>query len=49
MKLLNTYYLTNSCSDLVYFSALTLLLGHQEEHLACKNWAMHCRYGARCK
>jgi len=24
------------------FSALTLLVGHQEEHLACKNWAMMC-------
>jgi len=24
----------------MYISALTLLVGHQEEHLACKNWAM---------
>jgi len=24
------------------FSALTLLVGHQEEHPACKNWVMRC-------
>jgi len=24
------------------FSALTLLVGHREEHLACKNWVMMC-------
>ena len=35
------------------FGALTLLVGHQEEHPACKNWAMRCwcgcLSGARCK
>ena len=37
-------------SNCLAFSALTLLVGHQEEHLACKNEC--CRgylYGARCK
>jgi len=37
---------------LTVFSALTLLVGHQEEHQTCKNWAMRCwcNYlsGARC-
>ena len=37
----------------IAFSALTLLVGHQEEHLACKNWVMRClcRYLslARCR
>ena len=27
------------------FSAVTLLVGHHEEHLACKNWAMRCWCG----
>ena len=27
------------------FSALTLLFGCQEKHLACKNWMMRCRCG----
>ena len=35
------------------FSALTLLVGHQEEHPACKNWVMRCccgcLSGARCR
>ena len=35
------------------FSALTLWVGHQEEHLVCKNWAVRwwCGYlsGARCR
>ena len=35
------------------FSAFTLLVGHQEEHLACKYWVMRCWHGylsgARCK
>ena len=35
------------------FSALTLLVGRQEEHLACKNWVMRCwcgyLSGARCR
>ena len=35
------------------FSALTLLVGHQEEHLAWKNWVMRCwcgyLSGARCR
>jgi len=35
------------------FSAVTLLVGHQEEHSACKNWVMGCwcgyLSGARCR
>ena len=35
------------------FSTLTLLVGRQEEHLACKNWVMRCccgyLSGARCR
>jgi len=35
------------------FSALTLLVGCQEEHPACKNWATRCRCGylsaVRCR
>jgi len=35
------------------FTALTLLVGHQEEHPACKNWVMRCWHGylsgVRCK
>ena len=35
------------------FSALTLLVGRQEEHPACKNWVMRCwcgyLSGARCR
>ena len=35
------------------FIALTLLVGHQEEHPACKNWVMECwcgyLSGARCR
>jgi len=27
------------------FTALTLLVGRQKEHLACKNWVMRCRHG----
>jgi len=30
------------------FSALTLLVGHQEEHPACKNWVMRCWCGYLC-
>ena len=26
------------------FSALTLLVGHQEDHLTCKNWVMRCKH-----
>jgi len=33
----NTQHLT-TCA----FSALTLLVGRQEEHPACKNWVMRC-------
>ena len=29
----------------LYFSALTLLFRHQEEHPACKNWVMRCWCG----
>jgi len=35
------------------FSALTLLVGRQQKHPACKNWVMRCWHGylseARCK
>ena len=35
------------------FSALTLLVGRQEQHPACKHWVMRCWYGylsgARCR
>jgi len=35
------------------FSALTLLVGRQEEHPACNNWVMECSRGylsvVRCK
>ena len=38
---------------LVAFSALTLLVGRQEGHLACKNWVVGCwrgyLSGARCR
>ena len=43
------------CCYIVYFAILqlTLLVGRQEEHPACKNWVMRCRCGylsrARCK
>ena len=37
----------------IAFSALTLLVGHQEERPACKNWVMRCwcgyLSGARCR
>ena len=37
----------------IAFSALTLLVGSQEEHMACKNWVMRCWCGypsaARCR
>jgi len=41
-------------TDLSYaFSALTLLVGRQEEHPVCNNWVMRCwcgyLYGARCR
>ena len=40
-------------SVLMVFSALTLLAGRQEEHLACKKWMMMCwcghLSGARCR
>jgi len=29
----------------IAFSASTLLVGHQEEHLACKNWVLRCWRG----
>ena len=42
------FYFTFSC-----FSALTLLVWHQEEHPACTNWVMRCwcgyLSGARCR
>jgi len=33
---------------IVAFSALTLLIGWQEEHLACKNWVVGCWHGHVC-
>ena len=43
-------YVLCTCSA---FSALTLLVGHQEEHPACKHWLMRCwcgyLSGARCR
>jgi len=40
-------------TGLFLFSALTLLFGRQEEHLACKNWVMRCWRGylseVRCR
>ena len=40
-------------ADTSSFSALTLLLGHQQEHLVCRNWVMRCwcgyLSGARCR
>jgi len=48
--------LTAGCSKyykLIAFSALTLLVGRQEQHLACKNWVTRrwCGYlsGERCR
>ena len=29
----------------VWFTALTLLIGQQEEHPVCKNWVMRCWWG----
>ena len=43
---------TNSVKALKSFlalSALKLLVGHQEQHLACKNGLMRCLSGARCR
>ena len=41
-----------SCGHLTAFCALTLLVGRQEERLACKNWVIRCwcgyLSGARC-
>jgi len=37
--------LTEPLSHTPAFSALTLLVGRQEEHLACKNWVMRCWCG----
>jgi len=40
------------CDLLLAFSGLILLVGHREEHPACKNWVMRCWHGylsaARC-
>jgi len=47
------YVLYLSIDLLIAFSALTLLVGHQQEHLVCKNWVMMCWHGylsvARCR
>jgi len=41
------------CHPVSAFIALTLLVGHQQEHPACKNWVMRCwcgyLSGARCR
>ena len=46
-------YLSILCLCLFAFSALTLLVGRQEGHPACKNWAVRCwrgyLSGARCR
>jgi len=48
----NKFYTSNYCTA-VAFSALTLLVGRQEGHPACKNWVVRywCGYlsVARCK
>jgi len=42
----------NAVTEWTAFSALTLSVGRQEEHPACKNWVMRCwcgyLSGARC-
>ena len=42
-----------SASEQCAFGALTMFVGCQEEHLACKNWVIRCRCGylsaARCR
>jgi len=50
------YFRPFNCSLRIHcyaFSALTLLVGRQEEHPACKNWVMVCWcgyvFGARCR
>ena len=44
-------YLTTTC--ILAFTALTLLVGRQEGHSACKNWVVRCwrgyLYEVRCK
>ena len=45
--------LSTDVTELCAFIALMLLVGHQEEHPACKNWVMRCCYSflseARCR
>ena len=45
--------ITPVCTDVSAISALTLLVGRQEGHPACKNWVVRCwhgyLYGARCR
>ena len=47
------YSLSRDLCHLSAFSALTLLVGRQEGHPACKNWAVGCWHGylsgARCR
>jgi len=42
-----------SCISAIFFSALTLLVGHHEENPACQNWVILCccgyLSGARCR
>jgi len=33
----------------IAFCASTLLAGHQEEHMACKNWLIRCWHGYMCR
>ena len=48
-----SWNLANCHATLYSFSALTLLVGQQEGHPACKNWAVGCwrgyLSGARCR
>jgi len=36
------YSSTNNSNQVFPFSALTLLVGRQEGHLACKSWVLVC-------
>jgi len=37
------------CDVSFAFSALTLLVGRQEEHLACENWVLGYLPGTMCR
>ena len=53
MKVHDLWRYVNVTEGRIAFSALTLLIRHQEEHPACKNWVMRCwcgyLSGARCR